>query len=146
MNVVFLDFDGVILPFGKPSLADKAIVEAVKNFNALLKSEPELKIVISSAWRKHGINYCKRFLEGLGIDSEKVVGITNDEYGSRGFQIQCYLNRNKDVVKFVILDDQSDMDHLMMKLVHTNPLMGLTEKDVEQAVAILNSSGDAGTT
>ncbi len=138
MKVVFLDFDGTIVPMGKPSLADKAVAAAVKNFNSLLSKEKDLKIVLSTAWRQHGMAYCKRYLEGLGIDPERVVGMTNNENGSRGFQIQCYLNRNPEVKQFVILDDMSDMDHLMMKLVHCSPLVGLTAKDVEQAIEILN--------
>lgn len=138
MKVAFLDFDGTIVPMGKASLADKAIAAAVKNFNVLLEKEKDLKIVLSTAWRQHGLGYCKRFLDGLGIDPERVVGMTNFEKGSRGHQIQCYLNRNPEVKQFVILDDQSDMDHLMMKLVHTRPLVGLTASDIEQAIEILS--------
>lgn len=137
MKVVFLDLDGVIVPLGKASLSDKAIAKAVKNFNHLLKEVPDLKIVISSSWRHHGISYCKRFLEGLGINPDRVVGATGNEHGSRGHQIQLFLNREPKIKKFVILDDNSDMDHLMNKLVKTSQFIGLTEKDVQQAVELL---------
>lgn len=138
MKVIFLDFDGVIVPFGKASLSDKAIAEAVKHFNSLLAKEPDAKIVISSAWRQHGLGYCKRFLQGLGIDSERVVGITGTEKGSRGYQIQAYLCREPQIKQFVILDDWSDMDHLMNKLVKCSSFIGLTAKEVDLAVETLN--------
>lgn len=138
MKVIFLDFDGTILPMGKASLNDKAVGKAVNHFKTIMKEVPGVKIVISSAWRKHGIGYCKRFLDGLGIDPEAVVGITGHERTSRGQQIQLYLNRNTEVKQFVILDDVSDMDHLLNKLVHISPLIGVTEADAKRAVEILN--------
>lgn len=139
MKVVFLDFDGVVVPFGKASLSDKSVAAAVKNINSFLEKEKDLKIVISSAWRSHGLGYCKRYLDGLGINPDRVVGLTNDEKGNRGHQIQCYLNRNPEVKQFVIFDDNSDMGDLMHKLVKTNSFVGFTKENAAQAEEILNN-------
>jgi hypothetical protein len=95
-------------------------------------------LVISSAWRQHGLGYCKRFLQGLGVDSERVIGLTGTENGDRGHQIQAYLNREPQIKQFVILDDWSDMGNLMNKLVKCSSFVGLTAKDVDLAVEILN--------
>jgi len=138
MRVVFLDFDGVVVPFGKASLSDKAVATASKNFQKFLDKDPSIKIVISSAWRQHGIGYCKRFLEGLGIDVSRIVGLTDNERGSRGYQIQCYLKRNPEVKQFVIVDDTSDMGDLTHKLVKTNSFIGFTEGDIEKALEMIN--------
>lgn len=138
MKIILMDWDGVICPFGKTSLADKAIVKAVDNFKAFLTKEPTVKIVLSTAWRQHGMAYCKRFLEGLGIDPDRVVGMTGDERGDRGYQIQLYLNRHPEVKQFVIVDDNSDMGDLTHKLVKTNSFVGFTEKDIDLAIEVLN--------
>jgi hypothetical protein len=140
MKVIFQDWDGVLVPFGKASLSDKAVGRAVDNFKALLAKEPTMKIVLSTAWRQHGMAYCKRFLDGLGINPDLVIGMTGDERGSRGHQIQLYLNRHPEVTKFVIVDDNSDMGDLTHKLVKTNSFVGFTEKDIDLAVEILNKS------
>jgi hypothetical protein len=138
MKVVFLDFDGVLIPLGKASISDRTVGAATEQLKSLLKKEPEAKIVISSAWRRNGLGYCKIFLEGLGIDPDRVIGMTDFERGSRGYQIQCYLKRNREVTHFVILDDNGDMDDLKTRLVKTSPLIGLTKEDVEKAIEILN--------
>lgn len=137
MKAIMLDIDGVLLPFSKP-LGDEAVKKAVKNMNSFLDKNPDVKIVISSAWRIHGISYCKRFLDGLGLPGDRVVGMTGDERGDRGHQIQCYLNRHPEITKFVIVDDNSDMPTMLNKLVKTFPLVGFTEADAERASEVLN--------
>ena len=137
VNVIFLDFDGVFLVFGKPSLMDEANQKAIENLKKFFEKEKDLKIVISSAWRANGISYCKRFLDGLGLPGDRVVGMTGDERGDRGYQIQCYLNRHPEVEKFVIIDDNSDMPTMLDKVVKTNSFIGFTEADVARASEIL---------
>lgn len=137
MKVIFLDFDGVFLVFGKPSLSDEANKKAIANLKEFFDKEKDLKIVISSAWRANGMSYCKRFLDGLGLPGDRVVGMTGDERGDRGYQIQAYLNRNPEVKKFVIIDDNSDMPTMLNKIVKTNSFIGFTEADAAKASAIL---------
>ena len=51
-------------------------------------------------------------------------------------EIQSWID-DHEVESFVILDDSSDMAHLMPKLVHTSMETGLTEDHVEQALSLL---------
>ena len=142
MKVVFLDFDGVLNPernYGADCNFSKA---AVKNLNTLLEKEPDLKIVISSAWRHKGIMFCKEVLIKNGVNSQRrVIGITdmkND--GERGDNIKRFLENRNEINKFVILDDRRDMADLKDNLVKVSPIHGLTEKDVEKALEILKNS------
>ena len=136
MDIVFLDFDGTINTF---SAGDNFSQAACANLNLLLKQVPEAKIVVSSSWRMWGLPKMKEILAKNGIDKEKVVDITGDERGIRGYQIQCWLDRNSKVNHIVILDDESDMGDLMKYLVKTNSFIGLTEADVKQAVEVLKT-------
>lgn len=43
------------------------------------------------------------------------------------------------VTSFVILDDDSDMDHLRHRLVRTTMVKGLTPEHADLAIAILNA-------
>lgn len=140
MKVLFLDFDGVINTFHSHTKGDGDTFSKLpcKNLNKLLSKVPDLQIVVSSAWRMHGVVRVVEILQKNGIDPTRVAGITGDEPGPRGVQIQHWLNRNPTVTNIVIIDDDSDMEHLMNKLVKTNSFVGLTTKDVDSAVEILN--------
>lgn len=141
MKVVFLDFDGVLNTF--PHEGTGLGLEKVPciNLEYLLKKLPDIKIVVSSAWRLHGLEYCKEALKEQGIDPRRVIDITGDELLDgkfhRGNQIDCWLKRNPEADRFVILDDSRDQNPHMDKLVRTNPMKGLTQDDVERAMAIL---------
>lgn len=137
MKVLFLDFDGVLNNFTQRNFGEQFSPGACKNLNSLMRRVPDLKIVISSAWRMHGMEYCKAVLKKNGIDSERVIDITGNEHGIRGHQIQCWLDRNPGVKAFAIIDDESDMGELMNKLVKTSSFIGLTEKEVSLAVGLL---------
>lgn len=138
MKVLFLDFDGVINPHSHR--ADGAMFSKVacKNLNSLLKQVPDLKIVVSSSWRIHGIKAVRDILNSNGIDPKRVIDITGDESGIRGNQIKGWLSKHKKVTNFAILDDDSDMGELMPRLVKTNGFVGLTESEVNKVVELLD--------
>lgn len=137
MKVLFLDFDGVLNNFNTRKFGEIFSEAALKSLNSLLKKEPELKIVVSSAWRMWGLTYLRKVLGNNGVDASKVIDITGDEQGNRGHQIQCWLDRNPGVTGMVILDDESDMGSLVNKLVKTNSFVGLTSTEVDHAVEVL---------
>lgn len=137
MKVLFLDFDGVLNNFTQRNFGEKFSPVACQNLNSLLAREPYLKIVISSAWRMWGVKYIKKVLTQNGIDGNRVIDRTGDEHGQRGHQIQCWLDKHPEVTNIVILDDESDMGSLMHKLVKTSSFIGLTSKEVDQAVEVL---------
>lgn len=139
MKVLFLDFDGVLNTFTQRNFGEQFSPGACKNLKSLLRRVPDLKIVVSSAWRMWGLEYVKATLKKNGINSDRVIDITGQENGNRGYQIQCWLNKHPEVTSFVIIDDESDMGELMNKLVKTSSFIGLTEKEVLQAVELLNN-------
>ena len=57
----------------------------------------------------------------------------------RGLEIQKWLDDNPqgENVVFVILDDDSDMEHLMDRLVQTDHEFGLTQEDAGKAILML---------
>jgi hypothetical protein len=145
MKVLFLDIDGVMNNFHMRNFGQKFSEPSRDALNSIVERVPELKIVISSAWRMHGLVYMQKMLHKNKIkgaldefDGTNVIDCTGREDGIRGHQIQCWLDRNPGVTSFVILDDESDMGHLMDKLVKTNSFVGLTSKEADRAVEILN--------
>ncbi len=137
MKVLMLDVDGVLNNFKERNFGENFSSAACANLNSLLKKVPDLKIVISSAWRMWGLEYMKEVLKKNGIDESRVIDVTGNEDGIRGYQIQCWLNRNPGVTNMVIIDDESDMGDLTNKLAKTSSFIGLTSKEVDQAVEIL---------
>lgn len=140
MKVLFLDIDGVLNNFKDRNFGKSLSKASCENLNTLLKKVPDLKIVISSAWRHNGLEFMKEMLNENNIDGKRVIDITGNENGIRGYQIQCWLDRNPEVTNCVIIDDDSDMGELMNKLVKTNSFVGLTSKAVEQAEEVLKTS------
>ena len=153
LRIVFLDFDGVLnstawyvhrhesgqslaLAHGKEEEIDPA---AVALLNQLLDRSGAL-VVISSTWRMLGLMECKDVLHARGFTG-KVVDVTpRSSHGVRGREIQAWLDAyHRPVERFVILDDESDMEHLMPRLVQTSQPVGLTQADVNRAVAMLEA-------
>lgn len=139
MKVIFLDFDGVLAPYGNHYVAKKFSKSCVKNFNKILKEVPEAKIVISSSWRRHGLEYVKDMLKDNGIDEKRVIGMTPEHQPStRNRHLEEWIDEHKDIDQFVILDDESHhMDLLMKKLVKTNSWVGITETEADRAIELL---------
>ena len=115
----------------------------------------EAKIVVSSTWRVlFEFRILKAFLKRQGIKAE-VVGKTPDlvrwsrgaaasEGGillakQRGDEIQAWLDEHTEVEKFIILDDDADMAHLIDRLVQPRPSMetGLEQHHVDKAIEML---------
>ena len=69
----------------------------------------DLKIVISSVWRRHFNleEWNKEFIE-LGFHNLKIIGITETRHSLRGNEIKDWLDKYK-ADDFVIIDDNSDM-------------------------------------
>ena len=140
MKILFLDFDGVLNNHRNvdpdPEIFSPA---ACDNLRKLLDDEPDLRIVVSSAWRHGGKEYVRKVLSKNGIPRSKVVGITGNDPGVRGAQIKAWLDAHDelDIESFVIIDDESDMEPLKDRLVKTQSYVGLTSKDVEDAKKIL---------
>lgn len=155
MKILFLDIDGVlnshdfwrrcrelgILP------DDKVDPLAVERLNRLT-DESGAKIVVSSTWRlpyvwNGQLGMLVTRLQKVGIKGE-IIGMIPDHqkaYG-RGGEIQSWMLQARqdgiDIESFVILDDDSDMEHLISYLVQTKFADGLQDIHVEAAIEILN--------
>lgn len=140
MKVIFLDFDGVIAPcqyhFG--STFSKS---ACSNLQEILTKDTEARIVISSSWRRFGLEKNREILKENGIDSSKIIDLTTSEGGwepeNRVAQIDSWLKNHKKIDNYLVLDDYP-MPKFDNNCVKTNSYIGLTKKDVEIALAILN--------
>lgn len=164
IDVIFLDIDGVMN--SAESFARKLkLIQArllddreqdypaepmVSNLNYITE-KTGAKIVISSTWRLiHHLNLnrpeinnesLRSIFKKSGISAE-IVGVTPrlNESKCRGKEIDLYLKnfRNIDGIRnFVIIDDDSDMEPHMDKLVKTTWEKGLTKEHAEKAIEIL---------
>src|ERR1022692_2393787 len=123
MNVLFLDFDGVLNTEKNHSSTGNFSKAACKNLQELLNEMPEVKIVVSSSWRRKGLSSVKSTLEKNGFDPKKIIDITDEtDRDDRGHHIERYVKDHKEIEHFVILDDKSDMDKVLDHLVQTNPM------------------------
>ena len=75
----------------------------------------------------------------VGIQQEIIgkTGISQTRY--RGFEIQNYLDTQKDVLSYCILDDDCDMLPTQLdSFIQSDFSVGLTEDIVNKAINILN--------
>lgn len=146
---VFLDVDGVLNsrdwyerrpPRPDPCTREQHSIhqidpEAVARVNHLC-AVSSAKVVVSSTWR----GVMPRLLDGLRPYREfEIVDITPTLPGSmvRGLEIQKWMTKNDvEAHQVVILDDDSDMHHLMPRLVRTPHDTGIQDKHVEQALVL----------
>lgn len=150
MKIIFLDIDGVLnshqwiranehlLKTQQLSMHVDLDKEAVARLERLVK-QTEAKIVISSTWRiVHSLSSLRDILGRHGFTGE-VIDKTPKLNIARGLEIQQWLDKNP-VESFVILDDSSDMAHLLNKLVRTSFDDGLQDKHVEAAIELLSAT------
>lgn len=156
MRIVFLDFDGVLnhseflssvqrrwdeTKNRNPDFGEMIDERAVKLVDRIC-TEGDAEVVISSTWRLTNplgqLNHWLRS-KGLSRDIRSKTG-SRSRTGARGSEIQEWLNDNDwlDIESFVILDDDSDMEHLMPHLVQTHFSSGLLEDHVPMALDVLN--------
>ncbi len=156
MKVLFLDIDGVLNSStwyknrphrflrDNPQESDwecELDPSAILVFKKFIHDVPDLQIVISSTWR---INYelaefKRRFSQMLSIEPSRVIDMTPHLGTIRGLEIQDWLNRNPQVTKFAILDDDSDMGDLMDNLFKTTWEDGLKTEHTKAITEFFNA-------
>lgn len=126
INVVFLDFDGVVNTPMWHNVNGKLRTKynfpkngSVNNWQAcqwLSKfcKERGYSIVVSSTWRKSGLETCRKCLYNGGIwQSIPVIGKTPVLDTKRGYEIQKWLDVQREngikVKRWIIIDDEDDM-------------------------------------
>ncbi len=155
IKVLFLDFDGVLnhrahfasLPPGRKAVEveydDNSFDRACVSRLSTIVERTGCKIVISSTWRLlHSPGKNQRILRRHGFTRERcIVGVTPDLHGrQRGHEIQSWLDEHPDVEAFAIVDDNSDMAHLLPHLVQTSFDTGLQDEHVERVVQMLKGA------
>ena len=70
----------------------------------------------------------------------KVIGMTPILYQARGLEIQKWIDDNNFKNKFIIIDDDSDMCHLLPVLVRCDCQLGFTIYDYQKALKLLGIS------
>jgi hypothetical protein len=154
--IIFLDIDGVLnsgsffgrtqderknQEFDRETWELKQIdPEAVALLNKIIDSTGA-EVVISSTWRRlHSDGKIARMLRHHGFTG-KVIGSTPklNEGHCRGREIDGWIRENRpgQELRFVILDDDNDMEPHMDRLVKTINLLGLVDSKVQEAIKLL---------
>lgn len=146
-KVIFLDVDGVL-----NRLTDDAFNALDNDMIARLArivAVTDARIVLSSFWRysQHAVEELNARLLDYGLvihshtpksgDWKFSGGIVGSK--TRGAEIQQWMDENWTPERFVILDDNTDMAHLMPYLVRTSSYSGLTDRDAGIAIKRLEA-------
>ena len=138
MRAIFLDIDGVLNNFASMYKHVEILPEKVLLVNNICE-RTGAEVVISSAWRSHGLDRLKFLLGSVGLGEWRIIDVTPRGGDGRGTEIQQWLDAH-DVESYVILDDNSDMlESQMENFVKTDMCDGLTVKNAEEAVKILET-------
>lgn len=152
--ILFLDFDGVInsetyassrryWDKHKPEIYAKSPFHydfdpcSIAHICEMLDSHPEIKVVISSAWRYGtSIEELKAYFPGTVL-AERIFSKTpNISVTPRGPEIAKWLQDNP-TEKFAILDDENDMDGVQDNLVQTDWRTGVTYLNIHDCLKLL---------
>lgn len=157
MKIIFLDIDGVLnnhhsLGLNRYIPTPLILNERVSHhlspwcmhcLNEIIE-KTNAKVVVSSTWRLgETTERLQAILNFYGFKGE-VIGRTpyfTFSDSRRGDEIQHYISFDleEDLESFVIIDDDSDMKHLLKFLVKTDATNGLNKKDVSKCVRVLNN-------
>lgn len=115
MNVIFLDYDGVvnnIIWDPEKGRADYShpFMGKVNNFQAVqwlseFCEKYDYKIVVTSTWRLHP-NYKECLIAGGLRDGIEILGCVGTRLETRGDEIMAYLRQHPEIEKWLVLDDE----------------------------------------
>lgn len=143
MNVIFLDFNGVLDTYENMDIIDHNNLLRLKK----IVYETNSKIVISSSLKnnsfrdgKYTENLLNNFinpLQAVGID---VIGITPNK-DTREKEIEFFLEEHQEIDNFIILDDEYEFNNYKDNFIKLPYLgNGLEDIHVEMAINILNKN------
>jgi len=140
MKVLFLDIDGVLNCQTTPgSTFRKLSPVLIERLDRVLDAT-NAQVVLSSTWRFAGVESVQKTLREAGMRNwAKIIDGTPRDLGDviRGREIGAWLTKHPEVKQFAIVDDDWDMGSLLHRLVHTDWVHGLTEKDAAELIRML---------
>lgn len=131
MKVVFLDIDGVLLPYPIGKEHWKLSPKLVAKLREFVESSGAF-IVISSSWRQYDFprRTAQSFAEA-GWKNPPIIGKTSS-MGNRGKEILKWLSENP-VESYIILDDEiSDLNPPLTNIVQPDRFIGITDKEISR--------------
>lgn len=145
MNVIFLDFNGVLDTYEEMDIINKDNLLRLKK----IVDETDSKIVISSSLKNNSfkegtytnnlVNYLINPLKELDID---VIGITPNK-DTREEEITEYLVNHPEINNFLILDDEYEFNKYKNNFIKLDYLgNGLEDKHINKAIKILKKTFD----
>lgn len=146
MKLLFLDHDGVMctekewgLRFKDDNLLfDPFNKHCVRILNALLKTDNNIEIIISSDWRKYCSLYVMReYYESQGV-IKLPIGYTDDLMFNRALEIKKYLELQKNITGWCSIDDLDLSRELKQHFVHITDKKGLQEQDINRIIKSIN--------
>ena len=146
MNVIFLDVDYVLTStnYAQKLYKETGIPrsnydypmdpECLENFCELV-IKTDAKVIVTSTWRKEkeGRDRLQEILKTCGLEN-RVIGYTPILNTFRGIEIKEALKTLEQPVRFIILDDDSDMVGLEDHLIQTNMKTGFTKEHLKEAI------------
>jgi len=138
--------DWIESKLGKGSKTRELCPISISNLDYLLQEVPDAKIVISSTWRMgETIESLKEILKEQKVQQiEKIIGFTPVLTVSgkrRGLEIKAFLGMYEKEVgpveSFIIIDDDSDMEPYMDRLIKTHWRDGLVRSKTIEAINLL---------
>lgn len=115
--------------------------QAIGWLNELYSKVP-YDIVVSSTWRiGMTLKELQELITNSGFNKDiKVIDKTPVLYRQRGEEIQQWLDDNNFTGKYIIIDDDSDMCHLLPVLVRCDCQLGFTIYDYQKALKLLQNT------
>jgi histidinol phosphatase-like enzyme len=162
LKIIFLDIDGVLLPFpnndNKSGSSDDDGLfppSTLRALHHLMRETTDAKLVLSSTWRvrKDYIHDILRCLRDYGMDIEAFYDITDPTmHSERQWEIQAWLSNKQEqlgadepAIVWLAIDDEDlevgDSNAKYRDLFHghvvkTESSVGLTMEDVEEALKL----------
>lgn len=142
---LFLDIDGVMIPFGEKRIAPRC----AESLRMVVSKVPGLGIVISSSWRAPPLERLLNVWRKAKLPDAWIVGHTPDLAGEqghspellRGQEIRLWLSQHaKSGTSFAIVDDQTEEILPLFSrsaVVRTEPEVGLTAEGAARLVRAL---------
>lgn len=142
MKVLFLDIDGVLNgKYTKEKYLHSGFGASFTGIDTRLKTmflhwldkHPEVKIVLSSMWRKYPESVAEVCNNGIPLLDHTGNGYT------RGYEIAMWLKKNPEVTHYAILDDLhlGFTQHQIPHFVQTSYITGLRERNLKKIERIL---------